>query len=76
MSNVDYDVAQRRVYAIHFQAPERPQGEIAQLRGVELIYRTSRSKHPAHVKEHVDRVVRMQQILEEFASLMKKDARV
>jgi len=47
--------------------------EIAQLRLAEIRYKTSRPTHPSLVKEHNDSKVRMQQILEELASLMKKD---
>ena len=46
--------------------------EIAQLRSAELNYRILRSKHPAKVKEHSDREVRIKEILDELASLMKK----
>jgi len=49
--------------------------EIAQIRLAELNYRISRSKHPAQVKEHRDREIRMVQILEEIAALkMKKES--
>jgi len=52
---------------------ESLRAEIGQLRRAALVYRTTHSKHPSQVKEHENRMVRMQQILEELASLMKKD---
>jgi hypothetical protein len=51
---------------------EMLKAEMAEIRKAESNYRTSRSAHPAQLKEHADRLTRMKQIVDELAELMKR----